>query len=82
LGIIYNDWFLIDRLKAKPSLYRYNNEEPLKDFAEIYPDTVKFLKEILEGMYYFTTKMVFERKVSEISSSNANTQGRLQPKQQ
>jgi len=82
LGIINNDWYLIDRLKAKPSLYRYNSEEPLKDFAEIYPDTVKFLKEILEGMYYFTTKMVFERKVSEISSSNANTQGRLQPKEQ
>lgn len=44
LGIIYNDWFLIDRLKSKCSLYKYKSDNPTFDYSATYPDTVKFLQ--------------------------------------
>mgnify|MGYP001080119171 CR=1 FL=1 len=81
LGIICNDWYLIDRLKSSVSLYKYCSDNPLKDYSEVYPDTARFLKEILEGIYCFTTRMVSERKISEICSSIANKQDRAQSKQ-
>lgn len=64
LGIIFNDWYLIDRLKGKPTLHKYKSSDPLKDYAGIYPDTLNMLKEIVEGIYYYTTKLIFERKIS------------------
>ncbi|QLH52912.1 MAG: hypothetical protein CH6_0361 [Candidatus Kapaibacterium sp.] len=69
LGIIYNDWFLIDRLKSKCSLYKYKSDNPTFDYSTTYPDTVEFLQNILEALYYRCNKMVLERKVSPESYS-------------
>ncbi len=79
LGIIFNDWYLIDRLKGKATLHKYKSFNPLKDYSEMYPDTLNMLKEIVEGIYYFTTKLIFERKVSlGVDYLNSNKLNKLQ----
>lgn len=52
LGMIYNDWLVVDRLKSKCSIYKYKSNNPFIDYSDIYPDTANFFKNVLEGLYY------------------------------
>jgi len=61
LGIIFDDWYLIDRLKSNCSLYKYKSKDPTFDYSNQYPDTVEFLRRILEGIYYRGNKMLLEQ---------------------
>ncbi len=64
LGLIYNDWYLIDRLNANPSLYKYNSNNPLKNYLEIFPDTTNLLKNIVRTYYYVGNMMILSKKSS------------------
>lgn len=64
LGMIYNDWLVVDRLKSKCSIYKYKSEQPMLDYSEISPDTAKYLRNVLEGLYYNYNKTLLEVEIT------------------
>jgi phosphoglycerol transferase MdoB-like AlkP superfamily enzyme len=72
LGIVFGQWFLVDRLKSNCSLYKYKSSTPRFDYSEVYPDTVDFLRRILEGFYYRFNRIILERKISPELYYDAN----------
>lgn len=64
LGIVYNEWYLVDRLNSNCSLYKLKGQNPELDCYLSNLDTATFLRHLVEGIYFRFNKMVIERRVS------------------
>jgi phosphoglycerol transferase MdoB-like AlkP superfamily enzyme len=64
LGLVWNDWYLIDRIGGTPSLYRYRSDTPIHDYASEKPELVAHLQQMLRSYYFVGNDMILHMKVS------------------
>jgi phosphoglycerol transferase MdoB-like AlkP superfamily enzyme len=64
IGLIYNDWYIIDRLGSNPSLYKYKSKTPTYDYSKDSTQIVKDLRHKLHSLYFLSNEMIFEMQAS------------------
>ncbi len=67
IGLIYNDWYLIDRLGSNSSLYKYKSENPEYDYSKDSTEVVKEMKTKLHSLYFLSNDMIYNMKASPAS---------------
>lgn len=64
VGLIYDNWYLIDRLGSNSSLYKYNSPNREYDYSK---DSIKILEDLqkkLHSLYYISNEMIYDMKAS------------------
>ncbi len=64
LGLVRDEWYLIDRIGGAPSLYRYLSDSPAKDYSREQPDLVYALQQKVRSYYLVGNDMMLHMKVS------------------
>ncbi|MCX6146022.1 MAG: sulfatase-like hydrolase/transferase [Candidatus Kapabacteria bacterium] len=65
LGLVYNDWYLLDNLKGDPYLYKYRSNNPRADLSKKFPDTLKLLQEYARSYYFAGNDLIFNKKLAK-----------------
>lgn len=64
LGLIWNDWYLIDRLGGRASLYRYRSEDPRHDWAAEKPALLKEMQDRARDYYFVGNDIILNRRAA------------------
>ncbi|GAB4375491.1 MAG: LTA synthase family protein [Calditrichia bacterium] len=62
LCLIWNEWYLIDRIGGSPSLYKYRSPDPFRDYAADEPEICRSLQQKVRSFFYVGNGMIFNRK--------------------
>ena len=68
LGFITDEWYLIDRVNGKSSLYKYNSDNPKYDYSNEEPIIMKNLQDKVRAYFYVSSDLILRKRIDKFKN--------------